>query len=79
MTEQEFLKKRFKPFEIIEYQHSYVNEKNEIIIDCILIGVNFEERLFHLAPIPKDYYEKESFWVRCEHCQRPIPKLKVVK
>lgn len=74
MTEQEFLKKRFKPFEIIEYG----NERTKMV-SCILLGVNFEERLFHLSPIPEDYYEKDSFWVRCENCQRPRPKLKVVK
>lgn len=74
MTEQEFLKKRFKPFEQIDCKNS-----KDKVVECMLLAVDFEQRLFHLSPFPNDYYEEKSFWARCDYCNRPRPKLKVVK
>jgi len=74
MTEQEFLKKRFKSFERINCKNS-----RDTVVECMLIGVDFEQRLFKLEPFPNDYYEEKSFWARCDYCERPRPKLKLAK
>lgn len=73
MTEKEFLKKRWVSYELIEYHGRHG------VIDCILLAVDFDERLFKLDPIDKELYEDKSFWCRVDNYKRPNPKLKKVK
>ena len=74
MTEDEFLKKRFKPFEIMIYKSEHLEE-----VECILLGIDFEERLFRLIPISEGHFEEDEFWANCDHCKRPFHKLKTLE
>lgn len=72
MTQEEFGKKRFKGFEPIIFE-GVKGEKN---IECILLAVDFEQELFKLEPLDKNFYEDKEFWCRIEYCNRPHYKLK---
>ena len=79
MTEQEFLKKRFKPFSLIDYKnqdYENIDGQKGVEWDGILLAIDFEERLLKIVPIPNDFYEEKEVWVRCENCEisRPKPK-----
>lgn len=75
MTRNEFIKKRWRAFELIEYAPY---RKENIVIECMLISVDFEQELFKIEPINKDMYDNDSFWVRIEYCKRPTPKLRKI-
>jgi len=76
MTRDELMKKRWVGFELIEYRPY---RKENVVIECMLLSIDFEQELFKLEPIDKEMYEDDSFWVRVEYCKRPRPKLKVLK
>ena len=78
MTEAEFKKKGFISHELMQYKSDNVmNVDGEMggVVDCMLMGVDFEESLFKLTPIPESPYEEKDFWARCEHVNRPPRKL----
>ncbi len=82
MSEQEFLKKSFKPFSLVLYTNDRLkNIDNEYgaTIECFLLAVDFDERLFKLIPLPQSWYDEKEFWARCEHCEISRPKLKILK
>ena len=70
------MKKRWVGYELIEYRPP---RKEDVVYECMLIAVDFEQELFKLEPIDKEMYEDTSFWVRVEYCKRPAPRLKKVK
>ena len=72
MTYDEFSKKRWRHSEVIEYSYK------GIIIECMLLAVDFTEGLFKLDPFDKETYQDEPFWARVENCKRPYHKLKKV-
>lgn len=81
MTEDRFLKTRFKPFSFIDYKSERVKNIDGgfgAIVECLLLAVDFDERLLKLQPVPDSYYEEEIFWARCEHCEVSRPKLKII-
>jgi hypothetical protein len=76
MTRDELLKKRWVGYELIEYRPF---RKENLVIECMLLSIDFEQELFKLEPIDKEENEDNSFWVRVEYCKRPAPRLKKVK
>ena len=74
MTLEEFEKKHFTGYEIIECYPKGLEEKNWMV-KSMLIAVDFEQKLFSDDPI----YEEKPFWARVEYCKRPAPKSRVSK
>jgi len=52
----------------------YFLQSRDTVIQCMLLAVDFDERIFKLMPFPNDHAEEEPFWARCEHVKRPRPK-----
>lgn len=81
MTPEDFLKKKWKPYQEIDFKSSRIqNIDGQLgaIIPCMLLAVDFDEQLLKIIPFPGGYYEEKEFWARCEHCEISRPKLKVV-
>lgn len=76
MTREEFTKKRWVGYELIEFRPP---NKEDVVYECMLLAIDFEQDLFKLEPVDKEMYEDASFWARVEYCKRPRPKLKVQK
>jgi len=76
MTLEEFRKKRWMHSELIEFRP---HRMEGVVIECMLLAVDFEQYLFKLEPFDKEIYETKSFWCRVEYCKRPAPKLKIKK
>jgi hypothetical protein len=80
MTEDKFLKTRFKGFQIITYHNERdlnIDGQPGQIMECMILAVDFDERLLKIMPIPNDVYEEKEFWCRCEHCEifkEEVPK-----
>ena len=82
MTESKFLEKKFVAFEQIDYHSSRsfnIDGERGAIIPCILLAIDYDERLLKLVPVPDGVYEEKPFWVRCDNCEISRPKLKAVK
>lgn len=83
MTEEEFVKKKFSAYQEINFEGRRVTNIDGgigAIIPCMVLAVDFDERLLKIIPYPDgDYEAKEGFWVRCEHIEIPKPRLKVTK
>jgi hypothetical protein len=73
MTEDVFLKHSYRPYQIMNFIH------NEKIIECMVISIDFDERLFKLQSIETYEITGAEFWVRCEHCELPRKKLHIKK
>ncbi len=79
MKREDFIKKRWKPFEEIMWTTPH-REVNEIPpVSCMLLLVDFEGELMKLEPIDKEIYQDESFWARVENCNRPARRPRLVK
>lgn len=79
MTLEEFEKKRFTGYEIIECYPKGLEER-DWMVECMLLAVDFEQKLFRLQPFGDNpIYEEKPFWARVEYCKRPSPKLRVSK
>ena len=72
MTLEEFAKKRWRHSEIIEYSYK------DIVVECMLLSIDFTEGLFRLQAFDSGLYDDEPFWARVENCKRPYHKLKKV-
>ncbi|WP_333615398.1 hypothetical protein [Bacteroides pyogenes] len=49
-------------------------------VEMMLLGVDFENEVFKLAPFDTDYYEDNAIWVNYELCDKPrAVKMKVIK
>lgn len=80
MSEEEFLKKKWKPFQLIDFKSERIKNIDGgygAIVPCILLAIDFDERLLKIIPIPEGYYEEKEFWSRCEHCEIPKPPVKM--
>lgn len=66
MTEEVFLKSKFTPYMAIDHIYSRRGVGLEKV-ECMLISIDFEERLLKLVPFDLETYENNEFWVRCEH------------
>lgn len=49
MKDQSFLQSKWRPFEVI---HVYVPDL-ERFVDCIVVGIDFEDRIFNVRPLIK--------------------------
>jgi hypothetical protein len=63
-------------YELIEFRPP---NKEDVVYECMLLAIDFEQDLFKLEPVDKEMYEDASFWARVEYCKRPRPKLKAMK
>lgn len=80
---EDFVKRKFGAYQEINFESKRIlNKDGEMgaIIPCMVLAVDFDERLLKIMSYPDgDYEAKEGFWVRCEHIHIPKPKLKVTK
>ena len=78
MTREEFMKKRWKPFEEI----IYTNKRTGSTVSCMLLAVDFECEIMKLEPFETmgfTYSRTNEFWSPIEFLKRPSPKLKINK
>lgn len=68
MTEEEFTKYSYRHSEAMVYHR----KRPRADIDCMLIGVDFDNHLFHLYPFDQETYVGESYWVPCENVDKKI-------
>jgi hypothetical protein len=73
MTEETFLKRSYKPFQAMDYIY------RGRTISCMVLAVDFDERLLKLQSFPINGVEETEFWARCEHCELPLRGMKIVK
>ena len=74
MERDKFIKMKFKAFMAIDF----FNKRDNNIVECILLAVDFEQELFTLEAVDKETYYSKPFDVRREYCELPKPKLKIV-
>lgn len=77
MTQDQFAKYTYRHSEIIIYHQKHP----EVDIECMLIGIDFDNGMFHIYPVDQDYYEDKSYWMPFQSCdkKRVKPKMKVVR
>ena len=70
MTRNQFIHYSYRHSEIIVYHQKHP----EVDIECMLIGVDFDNELFHLVPI-------DQYWLPYTSCDKQFkkPKMKVVR
>ena len=82
MTEKEFLKKAWKGFTLLDVEMDNVTNIDGgkgSIVECIMLGVDYEEKKFKVVPIPDGYYTEDEVWVHCSKCKPTRPPLTVTK
>jgi len=82
MTEKEFVKKRFRAFEVMEFANDRmknIDGGNGVVAECMLLAVDFDLRMFKLVPFENVGYEEKEFWVHCQFVNRPRPKPKLAQ
>ena len=77
MTRNQFIHYSYRHSEIIIYHQRHP----DVDIECMLIGVDFDNELFHLVPIDQYLYEDRSYWLPYTSCDKQFkkPKMKVVR
>jgi hypothetical protein len=76
MTRQQFLKKSFKGYALIDFKHSNLTEP----VECLLCGVNYDTEILTLRPLIPDHpFDKDEFHVHISQCEMGRPKLKLTK
>lgn len=77
MTQNQFVNYHYRHSEIIIYHQKHP----EVDIECMLIGVDFDNEMFHLIPINESVYEDISYWMPFKSCDkiRKKPKMTVVR
>ena len=73
MIESDFLKRSYRPYQQMDYQF---RDKS---FSCMIVAIYFDERLFKLQSFETSEIDAFEFWVRCEHCELPKQKLKIIK
>lgn len=74
MKDQSFLKSKWRPFEVI---HVYVPDL-ERFVDCIVVGMDFEDRTFTVRPLDVSMYEDGLYTLHMSLIKRGgQPRLKV--
>jgi hypothetical protein len=72
MTRGQFVKVKFMAYMPI----NYIQPSNKEVIECLLVGIDFEDQLLTLEPVDKVYYKDEQFVARCENCTFPKSSIK---
>lgn len=77
MTQNQFIHYTYRHSEIIIYHQKHP----ETDIECMLIGIDFDNGLFHLVPIDQEYYEDRSYWMPYTSCDKLLkkPKMRIVR
>lgn len=77
MTDNQFTTYAYRHSEIIIYHQKHP----EVDIECMLIGVDFDNGLFHMVPIDEDIYEDKSYWMPYKSCDKQLrkPKMKIIR
>ena len=77
MTRNQFVNYSYRHSEIIVYHQKHPEED----IECMLIGVDFDNELFHLVPIDQYLYEDKSYWLPYTSCDkfRKKPKMEIIR
>ena len=77
MTRNQFVNYAYRHSEIIIYHQKHPEED----IECMLIGVDFDNELFHLVPFDQNYYEDISYWLPYTSCDKQFkkPKMKIAR
>lgn len=77
MTEQQFFRSKWKPFEVMSL---YIKDLNRFC-ECYLIGIDFEERTMKVRPLDAEMYEDDIYEVSIDIVSRGSDpsKLKIVK
>jgi hypothetical protein len=88
MTEEQFNNKSFKSHMVVIYKYAQIPLNNGKFgynqfskkedCECLLIGIDFENKLFKLWVVPdsKDY-EGREFWAYCTYVELPKKKMKL--
>jgi len=77
MTRDQFIKKSWRSFSEIHVIYPENNWRHETKIECMVMGVDFENETIKVCPFPDSDYKKNSFWVSFVLCHTPRRKLKV--
>lgn len=77
MTQNQFIHYTYRHSEIIIYHQKHP----ETDIECMLIGIDFDNGLFHLVPIDQEYYEDRSYWMPYTSCDKLFkkPKMRIIR
>lgn len=77
MTQNQFIHYTYRHSEIIIYHQKHP----ETDIECMLIGIDFDNGLFHLVPINQEYYEDRSYWMPYTSCDKLFkkPKMRIIR
>lgn len=76
MTHEQFTKYKYQHGEVIIFHQKHP----KMDIEMMLLGVDFENEVFKLAPFDTDYYEDNAIWVNYELCDKSrAVKMKVIK
>lgn len=75
MTLDQFQKRSFKAYQAI----NFVNPKTGNIVECMLIGINYDAGVMFMRPIPISEYEPLDLPVSYQYAELPTPQLKVSK
>lgn len=73
MEREDFMKKRFKAYQLIEFQHRDMEHP----IECMLVAVNFDTEILTLRPFPDhNPFDLDEFHVHISQCKIAGFKLK---
>lgn len=79
MTEDQFRKRSFR----FNMPYDYVDSRNGLRVNCLLVAVNFDKEVLCLWPIPENenqvYDDDRIFWCNYTLCELPLPALKIAK
>lgn len=76
MTEKQFFASKWKPFEVMTVFIKQLNTNCE----CILVGIDFEERTMKVRPIDIYSYQEGVYEVKINIVSRgKVKKMKVLK
>jgi hypothetical protein len=77
MKREDFVKKNFKAYQLIEFIEPYTDE----IIECMLVSINFDTEILMLRPFPTEtrFINNDDFHVHISQCRIAGRKLKPLK
>jgi hypothetical protein len=75
MTDEQFEKGKYTD----SMELNYICPRTGDVIECLLTGINFDERIFFLTVVPNEkYVDWQLLTVNHSHVEFPKKKLKVV-
>lgn len=57
MNDKSFLASKWKPFEVVNVYAPHLHR----LVECIVVGIDFEDRTFDLRPLNVEMYEDDMF------------------